>query len=181
MSCRSIRSRASKLGYDKLRRPGFYRHILCDLSNIESCQVNWTVSPFLEKKTPALLMQDLSIVGMFAGPDLATFGQPAGIAAAELSDWHKMIDWWFTKYGRYAVAVKSQDAYSRDIDYERCRPRRLPRSPQRKVRGEPVAPEDQKALEDHLSGTSSKATKYKLPVKLHTGYYAGENGCPFPA
>ena len=27
-------------GYEKLRRPGFYRQILCELGKIESCQVN---------------------------------------------------------------------------------------------------------------------------------------------
>ena len=65
--------------YDRMRRPGFYQHILCDVGNIESCQVNWVKSPFLESQMPTLLMQDLSIVGMFAGPDLSAFGKPAGI------------------------------------------------------------------------------------------------------
>lgn len=61
-------------GYENTRKPGFYRRILCDLGNIESCQVN--AGPFRESKMPALLMQDISIAGLFAGPDFSTFGKP---------------------------------------------------------------------------------------------------------
>ena len=125
-------------GYDEMRQPGFYQRILCELGNIESCQVNWMDSPFLESKMPTLLMQDISIVGMFAGPNLSMFGKPTGIAVSELSDWHKVIDWWFNKYGRYAVAVKSQDAYRRDIDYRQTPPKRLQKSSRRKQRGSPL-------------------------------------------
>ena len=136
--------------YDRVRRPGFYRHILGDVGNIESCQVNWVKSPFLESQMPTFLMQDLSIVGMFAGPDLSTFGKPAGIDAADLSDWHRVIDWWFSKYGQYAVAVKSQDAYRRDIDYQQTPSEKAAEVFKKKVQVQAVSPDDQKALEDHL-------------------------------
>ena len=75
--------------------------------------------PFKESDMPTLLMQDLSILGMFAGLNFEAYGKPTGIAVNSLADWHKVIDWWFNKYGRYAVAVKSQNAYVRDIDYEK--------------------------------------------------------------
>ena len=169
----------AQAGYAKLRQPGFYRRVLCDLARIESCQVNWLRSPFLESKMPTLMMQDLSIVGMFAGHNLGALAKPAGIPVAALPDWHKVIDWWFEKYGRYAVAVKSQDAYRRDIDYRRVPAEKVAETFNRKVKGEPVGPEDQKALEDHLFWYAvGKATECRLPVKLHTGYYAGHNGMP---
>jgi predicted TIM-barrel fold metal-dependent hydrolase len=166
-------------GYEEMRRPGFYRRILSELGNIESCQVNWLDSPFLESKMPTLMMQDISIVGMFAGPKLPMFSKPAGIDVAELSDWHQVIDWWFDKYGRYAVAVKSQDAYRRDIDYRQTPAEKVAECFQRKAKGQPVGDVDQKALEDHLFWYAvQKATESNLPVKLHTGYYAGQNGMP---
>ncbi len=105
-------------GYEKTRRPGFYKHVLCEMGKIESCQVNCLSAPFGETAMPGLLMQDISIVGMFAGPNLNGYAKPAGIEVDSLADWHRVIDWWFDKYGKYAVAVKSQNAYSRDIDYE---------------------------------------------------------------
>jgi len=165
--------------YEKRRQPGFYRQVLGEVGNIESCQVNWLKSPFLESKMPTLMMQDLSIVGMFAGPDLAKFGEPSGIEVAELPDWHRVIDWWFAKYGQYAVAVKSQDAYRRDIDYQPTPAEKVAEIFARKAKGERVGPEDQKALEDHLFWYAvQKATEKELPVKLHTGYYAGQNRMP---
>ena len=56
-------------GYEQTRRAGFYKYILRDRANIESCQVNClTGEPFKQSDMPTLLMQDISIVGMFAGP-----------------------------------------------------------------------------------------------------------------
>jgi predicted TIM-barrel fold metal-dependent hydrolase len=166
-------------GYEQTRKAGFYRRILCELGKIESCQVNYLGRPFCESDMPTLLMQDLSIVGMFAGPDLDGFGKPTGIEVRSLSDWHRVIDWWFDKYGKYAVAVKSQNAYSRDIDYEQVPAERAEGIFKKRIANEPLTGAERKALEDHLFWYAvGKATEHKLPVKLHTGYYAGQNSMP---
>jgi predicted TIM-barrel fold metal-dependent hydrolase len=165
--------------YEQTRRAGFYRHILCELGKIESCQVNCLSQPFCESDMPTLLMQDLSIVGMFAGPDLNGFGKPTGIEVHSLADWHRVIDWWFDKYGKYAVAVKSQNAYSRDIDYEQVPAEKVEGIFKKRLANESLTTEERKALEDHLFWYAvKKATEHKLPVKLHTGYYAGQNSMP---
>ncbi len=166
-------------GYEKVRRPGFYKRILCDLAKIESCQVNCLTRPFGESAMPTLLMQDISIVGMFAGPDWGGFGGPTGIEVRDLADWHRVIDWWFDKYGKYAVAVKSQNAYSRDIDYERVPAERVEAAFKKRLAEESLTDRERKALEDHLFWYAvGKATEHKLPVKLHTGYYAGQDYMP---
>ena len=169
-----------QLGYENVRRPNFYKHILCDLANIESCQVNClTGSPFMESNMPTLLMQDLSIVGMFAGPDFKQFGEPTGIEITSLSDWHKVIDWWFNKYGKYAVAVKSQNAYSRDINYEKVPGEKVDAIFKKRLDKQSLTSAEKKLLEDHLFWYAvDMATEFNLPVKLHTGYYAGENRMP---
>ena len=166
-------------GYEQTRRPGFYQRVLSELGKIESCQVNCLSRPFGESEMPALLMQDLSIVGMFAGPDLSGFGKPTGIEVRTLADWHHVIDWWFDKYGKYAVAVKSQNAYSRDIDYEQVPAEKAEAIFKKRLAKESLTGEERKALEDHLFWYAvRKATDNKLPVKLHTGYYAGQNSMP---
>ena len=185
-------------GYEKVRRPGFYKHILCDLANIESCQVNSLEgTPFMESDMPALLMQDISIVGMFAGPDLKEFGEtgggqvlwsqstlrefgePAGINVTSLSDWYRVIDWWFDKYSKYAVAVKSQNAYRRDIDYETVPGWKVEEIFKKRLNEQYRTAAEKKALEDHLFWYAvNRATECNLPVKLHTGYYAGRNYMP---
>ena len=116
---------------------------------------------------------------MFAGPDINGFGKPTGIEVRSLADWHRVIDWWFDKYGKYAVAVKSQNAYSRDIDYEQVPAEKAEAIFKKRLANEPLTGEERKALEDHLFWYAvEKATEHKLPVKLHTGYYAGQNSMP---
>ena len=167
-------------GYEKVRRPGFYRRILQDLGGIESCQVNsLTGGPFKESTMPTLLMQDISIVGMFAGPSLRQYAPATGIEVKTLENWHGVIDWWFERYAQYAVAVKSQQAYSRDIDYARVPAEKAEPVFQKVLQKDPVTAEERKLLEDHLFWYAvGKATAHQLPVKLHTGYYAGQNSMP---
>jgi len=165
--------------YEQTRRTGFYRRILCELGKIESCQVNCLSQPFGESDMPTLLMQDISIVGMFAGPDFNGFGKPTGIEVRSLADWHRVIDWWFDKYAKYAVAVKSQNAYNRDIDYDQVPAEKVEGIFKKRIANNPLTGAERKALEDHLFWYAvKKATEHKLPVKLHTGYYAGQNGMP---
>ena len=171
-------------GYEKVRRAGFYKRILQDLSGIESCQVNsLSGEPFKESEMPSLLMQDISIVGMFAGSGLRAYVRkyaPAtGIEVKTLGNWHGAIDWWFERYARYAVAVKSQQAYSRDIDYLRVPAEKAEPVFQKVLQDDPVTAEERKLLEDHLFWYCvDNATTHQLPVKLHTGYYAGQNSMP---
>jgi uncharacterized protein len=170
---------AVQAGYVKTRRKGFYERILRDLAKIESCQVNSTLRPFNETNMPTLLMQDLALAGMFAESDLNSLAGPTGINVTDLSSWHRVIDWWFQKYGRRAVAVKCVQAYSRDIDYAQVPAERAEGFFKRKVAGETIVPEDQKALEDHLFWyAAEKAAECYLPIKVHTGYYAGDGYMP---
>ena len=166
-------------GYEKVCHKGFYKEILCEKAGIESCQVNALEQPFRKSAIPTLLMQDISIVGMFAGPNIEAYAKPAGIDVRNLADWHRVIDWWFEAYSRYAVAVKSQNAYSRDINYENVPAEQSEPVFTKRLSGEHLTSAERKLLEDHLFWYSVKAaTKANLPVKLHTGYYAGQNGMP---
>ena len=167
-------------GYEKTRRTGFYHRILQEYAGIESCQVNHLgQEPFRQSDMPELLMQDISIVGMFAGPNVHQYAPATGIEVKTLSHWHRVINWWFDRYSKYAVAVKSQHAYARDIDYARVPPEKAEPVFDRVLRKEPVSAEERKLLEDHLFWHAvDQATAHDLPVKLHTGYYAGQNSMP---
>ena len=170
-----------QLGYEKVRRPGFYKHILTDLAKIESCQVNYIDNPFKQSSMPTMLMQDLCIWKMFEGPDFEQCGKRPGIKVARLSDWHRVIDWWFNKYGKYAVAVKSLNAYARKIDYEKVTPEKAEPVFEKKLNKQTLTPTEQKTLEDHLFWYAvDRATEHNLPVKLHTGYHAGNDYMVLP-
>ena len=162
--------------YRALIKPGFYNKVLKEVARLDSCQVN--DGPFHQSDMPELLLQDISIVAMHMGPYARDYGASAG-AVKELADWHQVIDKWFERYARYAVAAKSQAAYSRDLDYEDVKAEQAAPIFKRILAKEPVSPEEKKRVEDHLFWYAvGKATEHDLPVKLHTGYYAGQNRMP---
>ena len=162
-------------------QPGFYRHLLRDVAKIEYAQVNSLETPvFMETAQPDLLCQDISTVALSTGLDIAGVCKVANREAADLKQWHGVIDWCFETYGPRAIAVKNQSAYNRRLNYDRVSEEEAAPLFARYVK-EPhgLSAAELKALQDHLFHYCvEKATEYKLPVKLHTGYYAGHNGMP---
>jgi uncharacterized protein len=164
-----------------LVKPGYYETVLRDASRVSWCQVNSLEDPlFMETAQPGLLAQDISLVPLSTELDPAAMAARSGITARSLADWHAVIDWTFATYGPRAIAVKSQAAYGRRLDFapvsaEDAAPlfTRLARDPAG------LSPAEAKALQDHLFNRSvERATAHDLPVKLHTGYYAGVRSMP---
>ncbi|MEN8155773.1 MAG: amidohydrolase family protein [Bacteroidota bacterium] len=173
--------------YLALKKEGFYKHVLHDVANVEACHVNhiWEDSvfalntPFVELDNPDLLMHDIGLLGMFSSGQLnresmQLLYEPAGIEVESIGDWYRVIDWWFDNYASRSVAVKTQDAYHREINYDRVEKEDVEDIFVRKIDGSDVTPEEVKMLEDHLFWyCTGVATKHNLPVKMHTGFYAG--------
>jgi len=90
-----------------------------------------------------------------------------------------VIDYFFEKYGPYAVGVKSAAAYSRNINYEQIPAEKASPIFKKLINGEKLPQNEQKMVEDHLFWYAvKKSTEFNLPVKIHTGYYAGYNSMP---
>ena len=172
--------------YLKFKKKGYYKTVLRDIANIKYCQVNSLDGKcFRETEYPELLKQDLSIIPMFTdensvlGETIEQFSKPTGIKVKNIDDWYAVIDWYFEKYGNKAIAVKSQNAYSRTLDYEKVSKENAAPIFLKKLENKKIEKAEKKALEDHLFWYAvDKATEYNLPVKLHTGYFAGFNGMP---
>lgn len=163
-------------GYEKLARPGFYKYILQDLAKIESCHVNSNKPPFIESDMPTLLMQDIAVSRMIDSHNAAFLTKPTGIKVSTLADWHNVIDWWFNKYGKYAVAIKCANAYQRDINFEKVSAEKVEATFKNKMAGKTITDSDEKAIQDHLFWYAvEKATQNNLPVKIHTGYTSDVN------
>ncbi len=165
--------------YLTLIRPGYYKHVLQNVAHIESCQVNSITQPFCYSSQPTLLLQDLDITGMHNGPIFEDYAIQAGIEVHTLKDWHGVINWWFNTYAPYAIAVKSHAAYNRNLNYESIPPEVASPLFKKKRGGIPLTAHERKQLEDHLFWYCvHRATEWDLPVKLHTGYHAGQNAMP---
>lgn len=169
-----------------LKKKGFYYKVLRDVANIKYSQVNSLEGKlFCETEYPDLLKQDISIVPMFADEDsvlgecIEKFSAPTGITVNKIDDWYSVIDRYFEKYGKQAIGVKSQNAYNRALDYERVSKEEAAPIFLKRLKKEKLTPAEKKLLEDHLFWyAADKAAEYNLPVKLHTGYFAGSNGMP---
>jgi predicted TIM-barrel fold metal-dependent hydrolase len=157
--------------YEEFVKPGFYKQILKDKANIQSCQVNrW---PLMKSEMPDFLMSDLDVSEMIAWPGNKKYAEPAHLSIDTLDDWHQVINWWFNKYAPIVVGIKIGLAYNRKLDFEMVEPQMAEKAYFRKINGAPVSNEDQKKLQDHLFWYVIKqATAKNLPVKIHTGYHA---------
>jgi len=172
--------------YLTFKKKGFYKTVLNDFANVLYCQVNSLHGKcFRETEYPELLKQDLSIVPMFTDTDsvlgegIVPFSEPTGIKVKNIDDWYAVIDWYFEKYGKKAIAIKSQNAYNRTLDYEKISKEKASPIFLKWLENEILENAEKKAIEDHLFWYAvDKATEYNLPVKLHTGYFAGFNGMP---
>jgi hypothetical protein len=162
-------------------KPGYYDDVLRNVSKIEHTQVNALDVPvFRSTQYPDLLAQDMSFVPLSTSLNIAAVSALADREVKGLADWHGVIDWCFDTFGPRAVAIKNQSAYGRRLDYaqvstEEATPlfERLLQDPKQ------LSPEEHKAIQDHLFHYCiRKAVEYDLPVKLHTGYYAGHNSMP---
>ena len=163
--------------YEENLTVGLYDRVLKQHANIESCQVDR--GPYYESRHPELLLHDINIVGMMTTDSLREIASRVGTTVKTLADAHEAIRLFFRKYAPYATAVKSQIAYSRGLDFEQVPPERAEEPFQKKWEGKPVSPEEVKWLQDHLFWFCvQQADEHRLPVKLHTGYYVGNNSMP---
>jgi uncharacterized protein len=164
-------------------KPGFLRHLLKDVANIEYCQVNlvWgtkhPLPPFDETDQPDLLAQDLSTIQLSTGVDLSLAETLGCDEVRTLADWHGVIDRAFGVWGPRAIATKNQCAYGRRLDFDPVTAEDAAPLFERFVRDrDSLTWPEHKAVQDHLFHYCvRKAVEHNLTVKLHTGYYAGNN------
>jgi uncharacterized protein len=161
--------------YEQTRKKGFYRHIIRDIVNIKHCHVNSPTIACKKSESPGLLLQDIALNGLIQSA-VNPYSVPENFRVDSLSDWHALIDWWFSEYGGMAKGVKIGNAYFRRLDFERTGAGKVEKIFQRKIKLQAISPGDDKKLQDHLFWYSvDKATEYGLPVKLHTGQWAMNN------
>lgn len=161
--------------------PGFYEKLLRETANIEVCHVNSLEGAiFMDTAQPELLAQDLSFVSFCSLGGWERVAEKAGVTVSSLKDWHRVIDWCFEQYGPLAIALKNQMAYQRRLDFAAVTTEEASPLFEKLLQdGKKVSAAERKAVEDHLFHYClGKAQEQNLPVKLHTGYYAGHGYMP---
>jgi hypothetical protein len=161
--------------YEQTRQKGFYKHIIRDLANIKHCHVHSPIRAFRKSEFPDLLYQDIALNGLIQVSNIP-FYVPEHIKPQSLSDWHSVIDWWFTEYGQTTKGVKTGNAYFRRLDFEKVHAEEVDKIFLKKINSQETDFNEEKMLQDHLFWYCvDKATEYGLPVKMHTGQWAMNN------
>jgi uncharacterized protein len=160
-------------------RPGFYRQVLA-AAGVDHCHVNSLEAPLVcATQYPDLLPQDLSLLPLTTYLNVDMLRRYSGLPVSNLADWHRVLDWTFDHYRDSIVAVKSQAAYARRLDFAPVPASEAAPLFARHLGGERLQGAERKALEDHLLRECiARAQAYGLPIKLHCGYYAGKGPLP---
>ena len=169
---------------EKRNRPGVLNWILKEKCNLECCLVNVDSPGDLARRTesPGLFLFDIAVSRFMNDEiDLAPLERASGFSVSSLADWHRMIEWYFARWGRQAAAVKNVCAYWRALKFDD-----VPRADAERlfekwlVLKQETTPAERKAVQDWFFHAVIKlAVEYDLPVKIHTGYHAGTNYSEF--
>lgn len=161
--------------YEQTRKKGFYKYIIQDIANIKHCHVHSPISAFKKSVSPDILFQDIALNGLIQIA-VKPYSVPENVKINSLSDWHSLIDWWFSEGDQIAKGVKIGNAYFRRLDFERVEANEVENIFTKKISSQIISPEEEKKLQDHLFWYCvDKATAYGLPVKMHTGQWAMNN------
>ena len=148
-----------------LRKPGERLRLLRDVANLSYVQIDdfrWECEP-----TDNFFYYDISVVKLAQG------NVPEGCATPEaVRNW---IGNRFSQWAPKAVAVKTQHAYNRTLLWqERSDSEVAPLL----AKSEPTEPEKLVLGDWMLARCIEEAVRHELPVKIHTGYYAGHSTMP---
>jgi hypothetical protein len=164
----------------QLRQPGQRLRILKDIANLDHVQVddfNWLALPDLSG--PDFFLYDISWAdfssGYFEEQDRELIRQRLGMEVSSLSDLYEAMRAIFAQYGPYAIAVKSQHAYNRTLEWHERSDANAARVLLKKLSDGLLTEDERLSLGDWcLARGVELAIEHNLPFKIHTGYYAGQ-------
>ena len=168
--------------HQELRRPGERLRLLREVGNLDHVQVDdGAISCLPDSSGPDFFLYDLSWHRLARGEiQREAIHAYVGVDVKDLQSLSGAMEAIFAKSAPCAIAVKSQHAYDRTLQWE-------PRTDAEAedalgaVLKDPGGcdPETRLCLGDWCLGRGSElAAQYDLPFKIHTGTYGGNNCMP---
>lgn len=160
------------------RLPGMRLHILQQEGNLDHVQIDnlaWECMP--DESGPDFFLYDLSWRTFCSGEiDAALIFQTLGIEITDIAGLREAMTAIFSRWGPYAIAVKSQHAYDRTLFWHERTDADANKVLQKLLAGRALTPDERLCLGDWcLSRGVELAIHHNLPFKLHTGYYCRIN------
>ena len=175
ITSQSLRDAQPRL--DAYRKPGQRLHLLREVANQDHIQVDHFVWPALpDKSGPDFFLYDLSVVSFVSGEiDPAPVQKETGIAITDLASLRAVLEKLFEKYAPIAIAVKTQHAYSRTIAWQQPSEDDAKTALAAVLKSRETAGLAAKKIVGDwcLDRVSELCAKHSLPLKIHTGYHAG--------
>ena len=133
-----------------------------------------------DESGPGFFLYDLSWASFCSGTfDLEQIHDETEVEVDDLDDLGTAMERLFSRYGPFAIAVKSQHAYNRTLKWEERRDGDVSAALQRLINGSELNVQEKNCLGDWCwSRGVELAIQYNLPFKIHTGYYAGNHRMP---
>jgi predicted TIM-barrel fold metal-dependent hydrolase len=168
---------AAQPKYAALHQPGERLRLLRDVAKLNHIQTDdkqWSCDP--DASGPDFFLYDLSWVNFCGrGLNFAALADATGITVGNLGQLRNAMVKLFDLHGPTAIAVKSQHAYNRTLRWEP----REDADAERALRFILKHPDQWDSPEGLCLGDwglargAELAAQYNLPVKIHTGSYAG--------
>ena len=165
-----------------LRQPGQRLHILRERANLDHIQTDDFVrSCAVDPSGPDFFFYDISWVNFANGePDVSAITEETGVAIRDLATLRQAMEAVFAQNGAVAIAVKTQHAYSRTLAWRERSDAEAATVLDAYLRDpKSLSYEQRLCLGDwSLARGVELAIAYDLPIKIHTGYYAGHSRMP---
>ena len=163
-----------------LRLPGKRLEMLqqAGIDHVQVDDFSWKCVP--DASGPDFFLYDLSWVSFCKGEiDPQAIQEEVGIEVRNLETLRAAMAALFAKYGRCAIAVKSQHAYQRTLLWKERTEAEVTGVLRKVLEKEEVDEVERCVLGDWCWARGVEfATDYNLPFKIHTGYYAGHSHMP---
>jgi len=165
----------------RYRQPGERLRILREVANLDHIQTDdsqWQCLP--DESGPDFFLYDLSWVSFSSGRiETAKILQEVGVEVRDLSSLREAMTAIFAKHGPCAIAVKTQHAYNRTLQWHKRDEAEVERVLQKQLNGAELSENERLCLGDWcLARGVELAIAHNLPFKIHTGYYAGHSNMP---
>jgi predicted TIM-barrel fold metal-dependent hydrolase len=165
-----------------LCKQGERLRLLREMAMLDHVQTDDFVRPCLpDASGPDFFFYDISWANFCRGtPDLEPLAQETGVEVKDLATLKRAMQQSFDANAAVAIAVKSQHAYNRTLKWQERDDHDAERALAAYLRDPQAATEaDQLCLGDWCWARGVElCIDYDLPMKIHTGYYAGHSRMP---
>ena len=165
-----------------LNQPGQRLRLLRDKANLDHIQTDAkSMTVRADQSGPDFFFYDISWVDFCSGrPNHEEIAQHTGLEVTDLLSLRRIMETIFSSSSSYAIAVKSQHAYNRTLRWQERSDEEAARALDIYLReGEEIEESARLCLGDWCWARGVElCIEHKLPMKIHTGYYAGHSRMP---